>query len=210
MPYWATIPVAALICFGVGFLFGLPALRLGGLYLALATFALAVAAPQVLKVQRARAWTGGAQGIALDKPDAPFGLPLSSDQWLYLFALAIAAVLFVLGAQSRARADRAGHDRDPRPAARRRGDGRDVAMLKTRTFAVSALYTGVAGSIGAIAVAFVAPDSFGVPVDLPFVGLVVGGLGFAGGAGVRRAVRAVHPQLATGSSARRRPARSMA
>ena len=49
MPYWATIPFAAAICFVAGFLFGLPALRLEGPYLALATFALAVATPQLLK-----------------------------------------------------------------------------------------------------------------------------------------------------------------
>jgi branched-chain amino acid transport system permease protein len=49
MPYWATIPVAAVVCFVAGFLFGLPALRLEGPYIALATFALAVETPQVVK-----------------------------------------------------------------------------------------------------------------------------------------------------------------
>ena len=73
-----------------GFLFGLPALRLEGLYLALATFALAVATPQLLKYKRIEHWTGGVQGIVIIKPDAPFGLPISADQWLYLFSLAIA------------------------------------------------------------------------------------------------------------------------
>lgn len=49
LPYWLTFPLAGLVCFVVGFLFGLPALRLEGIYLALATFALAVAMPQILK-----------------------------------------------------------------------------------------------------------------------------------------------------------------
>src|SRR5690349_24168407 len=49
VPYWATLPVSAALCAGVGFLLGFPALRLGGLYLALTTFALAVAIPQILK-----------------------------------------------------------------------------------------------------------------------------------------------------------------
>src|SRR6476660_5538329 len=49
VPYWATLPVSAVVCAIVGFLIGLPALRLGGLYLALTTFALAVAVPQLLK-----------------------------------------------------------------------------------------------------------------------------------------------------------------
>ncbi len=49
MPYWATLPAAAIVCFIVGYLFGLPALKLEGHYLALATFALALAVPQILK-----------------------------------------------------------------------------------------------------------------------------------------------------------------
>src|SRR5262245_19456982 len=49
VPYWATLPAAGAVCFVAGFLFGLPALRLEGLYLSLATFALGVAMPQLLK-----------------------------------------------------------------------------------------------------------------------------------------------------------------
>src|SRR5215469_5197064 len=82
IPYWATVPIAGAICLGVGFLFGLPALRLEGLYLALATFALAVAFPQLLKFRGIEQWTHGVQGINLDQPDAPPGLPIDSDQWL--------------------------------------------------------------------------------------------------------------------------------
>ena len=85
MPYWATLPVSAVVCAAVGFLIGLPALRLGGLYLALTTFALAVAVPQLLKHNALEPWTGGVQGLVIDKPDPPFGLDLSPDQWLYLF-----------------------------------------------------------------------------------------------------------------------------
>src|SRR6476659_7007136 len=59
VPYWATLPVAGAVCFVVGFLFGLPALRLEGLYLALATLALAVATPQLLKYKLIEHWTGG-------------------------------------------------------------------------------------------------------------------------------------------------------
>src|SRR5215207_5130251 len=68
---WA-MPVAAVICFVFGFLFGLPALRLEGIYLALATFALAIAIPQALKSTVVEHWTGGVQGIVIIKPDAPF------------------------------------------------------------------------------------------------------------------------------------------
>ncbi len=62
VPYWATIPVAGALCFVAGFLFGLPALRLEGLYLALATFALGVAMPQILKHEALDKWTGGVAG----------------------------------------------------------------------------------------------------------------------------------------------------
>lgn len=71
MPYWVTIPIAGAICLVVGFLFGLPALRLEGHYLALATFALAVATPQILKYKSWDQWTGGVQGIIINKPDPP-------------------------------------------------------------------------------------------------------------------------------------------
>src|SRR3954454_22647685 len=96
MPYWMTIPIAGAVCMVAGFLFGLPALRLEGLYLALATFALGVAMPQILKYHHLEKWTGGVQGIVIAKPDAPFGLPLNADRWLYFFTLAVAVAMFVL------------------------------------------------------------------------------------------------------------------
>ena len=95
-PYWATIPVAAVASALVGFLIGFPALRLGGLYLALTTFALAVAVPQILKVNALSALTGGVQGLTMDKAEAPFGLPLTGDQWIYLFSLGVGCVVFLL------------------------------------------------------------------------------------------------------------------
>src|SRR3954465_1196996 len=97
VPYWATIPVAGLVCFIAGFLFGLPALRLEGLYLALATFALGVAMPQILKYKAFEHWTGGAMGVVIIKPDPPAGIPLSQDQWLYFFTLFWVIVLFIAG-----------------------------------------------------------------------------------------------------------------
>src|SRR6195952_2805640 len=96
VPYWATLPVSAVVCAAVGFLLGLPALRLGGLYLALTTFALAVAIPQILKYKLFEDWTGGVQGLVIDKPEAPFGLKLTPDQWLYGFTVIIAVVLYIV------------------------------------------------------------------------------------------------------------------
>src|SRR5574342_348495 len=66
------------ISLGHGAFFGIPALRLEGLYLALATFALALAVPQILKYFDE--WTGGSQGIGLSEPKAPWGLRLNPDQ----------------------------------------------------------------------------------------------------------------------------------
>ena len=86
------MPCAGAVCFVVGFLFGFPALRLQGLYLALATFALATAMPQILKFQPLEPLTGGVQGIVILKPDPPPGVPLDADQWLYFFTLAVLLV----------------------------------------------------------------------------------------------------------------------
>jgi branched-chain amino acid transport system permease protein len=183
VPYWLTIPVAGAVCLVAGFLFGLPALRLEGLYLALATFALGVALPQLMKYKHLEHWTGGVQGIVITKPDAPFGLPLSADQWLYFFTLAITVVMFVLAVNLlRGRIGRAMVAiRDHSLAAGAMGI--NVAMYKALTFGVSAMYTGIGGALGAIAVQFVAPDSFNVFLSIAFlVGIVVGGLASIEGA----------------------------
>jgi len=161
----------------VGFLFGLPALRLEALYLALATFALGVAMPQLLKYKRFESWTGGVQGIVIVKPDAPFGLPLSPDQWLYFFTLAITVAMFVFGWNLlRGRVGRALVAIRDQPIAAS-AMGIDTSIYKSLAFGVSAMYTGVAGALGAIAVQFVAPDSFTLVLSIALlVGMVVGGV----------------------------------
>ena len=182
-PYWATLPAAGAVCLVAGFLFGLPALRLEGLYLALATFALGVSMPQLLKYHHLEKWTGGVQGIVIAKPDPPFGLPINPDQWLYLFTLAVAVVMFVLGWNLlRGRVGRALIAiRDQHIAAEAMGI--NSALYKSLAFGVSAMYMGVAGALGAIAVQFVAPDSFTVFLSITFlVGIVVGGLASLSGA----------------------------
>ena len=182
-PYWATVPVAGAVCLVAGFLFGLPALRLEGLYLALATFALGVATPQLLKYHHLEKWTGGVQGIVIPKPEAPFGLPLNADQWLYFFTLAVTLGMFFLGWNLlRGRIGRALMAiRDHHVAAEAMGVHN--ALYKSLAFGVSALYTGVAGALSAIAVQFVAPDSFNIFVSIVFlIGIVVGGLASISGA----------------------------
>jgi branched-chain amino acid transport system permease protein len=179
--YGWTIPVAGALCLVVGFLFGLPALRLEGLYLALATFSLALAVPQILKYFEH--WTGGSQGLVLSKPNAPFGLPLSPDQWLYFVTLAVLVVLFWLGANLlRGRVGRAiVAIRDNHIAAEAMGV--NSALYKSLVFGVSAAYTGVAGALSASAIAYVAPDSFNVFLSITLlIGSVIGGLASISGA----------------------------
>ena len=178
VPYVWTLPVAGVVCFVSGFLFGLPALRLEGVYLAVATFALAIATPQILKLSPLEHWTGGVQGITILKPDAPFGLPIGQDQWLYYFTLAVMLALFVCAANLvKSRTGRAIMAIRDNPTAAR-CMGVNTSLYKSLTFGVSALYTGVAGALGAIVVQFVAPDSFTLFLSIAFlVGLVVGGVG---------------------------------
>jgi branched-chain amino acid transport system permease protein len=188
VPYWATLPVAALLCFVLGFLMGFPALRLGGHYLALATFALALAVPQLLKYKHIEGLTGGVQGIVLVKPDPPFtfrlfGQAFNSDRWLYFFTLAVAALMFLLAWNLlRGRVGRALVAIRDHPIAAT-AMGINLPMFKSLAFGVSAAFTGVAGALGAITVAFVSPDSFTVWLSLTFlIGVVVGGLASIPGA----------------------------
>lgn len=176
-PYWTTIPIAAVVCFGAGFLFGFPALKLEGHYLALATFTLAIAVPQLLKYKLIAPWTGGVGGLILDKPDPPEWARLSPDQYLYYLCLAIAVLAFwIVRNMLRGRSGRAMMAiRDHAMAAATMGI--DTARYKTLTFGISAGITGVAGALSAITVAYVAPDSFTLQLAVSFlVGLVVGGI----------------------------------
>jgi branched-chain amino acid transport system permease protein len=180
-----TIPVAGLVAGLVGLAFGLPALRLSGLYLALATFAIAVALPSAVK--RFEEFTGGGSGINL------FGIPeltggisgvevfggrLTFNDWLYYLSWTIALVAFALAwLILRGRTGRALRAvRDSETAAV--SSGVSLARYKTLAFGVSAAYAGVAGALFAIANTFVNPDTFPIALSIfLLVGVVVGGLG---------------------------------
>ncbi|SEA72296.1 branched-chain amino acid ABC transporter permease [Variovorax sp. YR216] len=183
VPYWMTVPIAGAVCLLAGFLFGLPALRLEGLYLALATFALGVAMPQILKYKHLEPWTGGVQGIVIVKPDPPEWTGLTQDQWLYFVVLATLLLLFAIGWNLlRGRIGRAMVAIRDQPIAAQ-AMGVNTAMVKSLTFGVSAMYTGIAGALGAIVIQFVAPDSFSIFLSISLVvGVVVGGLASIQGA----------------------------
>jgi len=187
MHYALTIPLAALICFVAGFLFGLPALRLEGHYLALATFSLAVALPQLLKFKHLEEWTGGVQGIVIMKPESPFkdimGLQINADRWMYFVSLFIAIVMFILARNIlKGRVGRALIAIRDHPIAAA-SMGINTSLYKSLAFGVSALFTGVAGSLSALLVSFVAPDSFNVFLSIILlVGMVIGGVATLSGA----------------------------
>ncbi|MDA1310461.1 MAG: branched-chain amino acid ABC transporter permease [Proteobacteria bacterium] len=173
--YWTIIP-AGVICFVAGFLFGLPALRLDGLYLALATFALAVATPQLLKYEHFEDFTGGVQGIDVFKPDSPIEW-LSKDQFFYFFTLICTVVLIVTAWNLvRGRTGRAMIAIRDNPIAAKTM-GINTSLYKSVTFGVSGFYTGIAGALAAIITEYVAPDSFTFFLSVwLLVGMVVGGL----------------------------------
>jgi branched-chain amino acid transport system permease protein len=180
-----TLPIAGAIAGVAGVLFGIPALRLSGLYLALATFAVAVALPSVLK--KAESFTGGSSGINL------FGVPrltglgiettvlgrtLTFNDWLYYLSWTIAVVLFVVAwlllSGRTGRALRAIRDSEVAAAS----SGVHLATYKTLAFGISAFYAGVAGGLFAIHTTFVNPDTFPITLSIfLLVGVVVGGLG---------------------------------
>jgi branched-chain amino acid transport system permease protein len=195
--YVLTLPAAGIICFIFGFLFGFPALRLSGVYLALATFALAVAMPQLLKLGAFEHWTGGVQGLVITKPDAPFGLKMSQDMWLYYFTLVVSALIYILSVNLlRSRSGRAMMAIRDNPIAAS-AMGIDLPLYKTLAFGLSAAFTGIAGALGAIVVQFVAPDSFTIQLAIAiFVGMVVGGVGWLPGSLVGSAFIVFVPNVA--------------
>jgi branched-chain amino acid transport system permease protein len=146
-----------------------------------------VALPQLLKYKHLEHWTGGVQGIILTKPEPPvaslFGIQLNADRWLYFFTLAVAVLMFVLAWNLlRGRVGRALIAIRDQPIAAATM-GIDNSLYKSLAFGVSAMFTGVAGGLGAIAVAFVAPDSFTIFLSISLlVGMVVGGLASITGA----------------------------
>ena len=170
-----TIPIGGLVAGVVGFLFGFPALRLAGVYLALATFGLAIVVPSLAR--RFDTFTGGQAGILLDLPTSPIGA-LSPERWLYYLTWAIAAVLFLAALLflrgKTGRALRAIRENELAAIS----SGVSLARYKTLAFGVSAFYAGIAGSIYAVLNFIVNPGSF--PIDLSIlllVGLVIGGVG---------------------------------
>lgn len=183
VPHWAAVPIAGTACLAAGFAFGLPTLRLGAMHFAMATFALGVVLPALAKHKSIERWTGGTQGMELDRPRVPFGLPLSFDQWMYLFTLLVLVVSMTLAANLLGgrvgRAIVAIRD-DPIAA---EASGIHAGVYKPAALGISAMFTGMAGALAATALQYVAPGLFGIFLSFGFlIGAMVGGVATLAGA----------------------------
>jgi branched-chain amino acid transport system permease protein len=185
----ATLPIAAAISFGCGLLIGIPALRLSGVYLALATFALAVSVPQLpLKFST---FLGGSNGLQTDHT--------VSHLWLYAVGWSCAAIAFVtawLLLRGRiGRAFRAVRDSEVAAAS----SGVSLPIYKTFAFGVSAAFAGVAGSLFVLATnGFAQPNEFGVLLSLKIlIGAAVAGLGSLWGIAVGAVFIGLLPEISS-------------
>lgn len=179
--YLTVLPIALVVCFVLGYLFGLPALRLRGLQLALVTLALAIITPALIK--RLDGITKGQEGINIFLKDPPAWTGLASDQWIYLICLVAVVIAWIV--TRRLSSGRVGRSlvaiRDNELVSQTLGVR--SSRTKTAIFALSAAYAGLAGVLYTYVVQFVGPDSFGIALAIAFVSIVVvGGLGTVSGA----------------------------
>jgi branched-chain amino acid transport system permease protein len=206
-----TIPLAGLAAGIVGFLVGIPALRFSGLYLALATFALAIAMPSLLK--KFSGLTGGSAGLSFyDSPQQITGLngtvtilghSLTLNHFLYYLTWAIGLAGFALAwliVRGRlGRVFRAVRDSEVAAVSA----GVNLPVYKTLAFALSGVYAGVAGSLLAIQSTIVNPLSFTFLLSITLlVGAVVGGLGSLPGMALGALFVQYLPDLSTHVSGR--------
>jgi branched-chain amino acid transport system permease protein len=164
---WWTIPIAAAIAGVSGFLFGLPALRLHGPYLALGTFALAVAFVDLVRSDRFVDVTGGSQGLFFGLPTAPY-----YETWGIALGLLLLAWFLLSGKLGRSL--RAVRDAELAAVS----SGLNPAVFKTTAFALSAAYAGVAGALLAIHLGSVNALVFLPTLSITLlVGTALGGFG---------------------------------
>jgi branched-chain amino acid transport system permease protein len=180
LPWVVAIVLAALITAASGVLVGLPALRMTGVYLTIATLAFALIIQEVFT--HWEAVTGGLKGRPVDKA-VIFGVPFGDSRAFYFLCLAVLIVgLWLTANLLRAPTGRAWVAiRDSEIAAQSMGV--HLAVYKTIAFAYSAALMGVAGALFAHKVGFLAPDIFTVLLSIQFLLMVVvGGLGSLHGA----------------------------
>jgi len=185
LPFVVAVLVAGSVSAAIGFLLGLPALRLSGPYLAVATLGFGLAIPQLVVWQGS--WTGGSSGLhglpLASLPLGAFTIVFRTDQDYYYLAAAVLILLTIF-----ARNVVTSHTgrafvaiRDSEIAARAMGV--DLVRYKTTAFALSALYAGIAGGLYAHLLHGISPEDFTVLLSVDFLTMIVlGGLGSVGGA----------------------------
>jgi len=176
LPFWLAVPASGITSMLLGLLIAIPAVRLELLYLALATFSLAVALPQIIKNKFVANLTGGVEGLTIKRPAPWSALGLNLDQTLYLYAVLVAAVMFWLVSHLvRSRIGRALEAIKDQPVAAETM-AISTTFYKRATFCVSAFLTGIAGGLGALTTGFVSADSYNIFTSITLlVGAVVGG-----------------------------------
>jgi branched-chain amino acid transport system permease protein len=180
LPWIVSVALACVITAAVGVLVGLPALRMTGVYLTIATLAFALIIQEVFA--RWEHVTGGLKGKPVDKP-VLFGVSFANDVAFYMLCLAfLIGGLWLTLNILRAPTGRAWVAiRDSEIAAQSLGV--NLAVYKTMAFGYSAALMGVAGALFAHKVGFLAPDIFSVLLSIQLLLMVVvGGLGSLHGA----------------------------
>jgi len=193
VPFLISISCAALFSAAVGVIVGLPALRLKGIYLAIATLAFNVIVEEI--ITRWQGLTGGNEGKHL-KPVELFGTKLESDAEFYYLCLALTVICCLacinLLRSPTGRAFVAIRDSEISASCL----GVNLAKYKTMSFAISAALTGVGGALYAHKLAFISPEQFTLFASIELITIVIlGGVGFLHGAVLGAAFIIVLPQL---------------
>lgn len=176
-PFWTAIIAAGVLTAVIGFLLGFPALRLQGPYLAIATLALVISFPSIIR--KYDEFTGGAQGVVIRQPGPPeiLGDMLDDSEWLYFLSLVVASLMLLMAWSilrgPLGRAFVAVRDSEVAAAAM----GVNVAETKVAAFTISAFFAGIAGGLYTQVIGVVTPESIDILTSINFLtAIVIGGL----------------------------------
>jgi branched-chain amino acid transport system permease protein len=196
VPFVVGLLAAVLVTGLVGFVVGLPAVRLKGLYLAIATLAFGVGVERV--IYHFRGITGGPYGLPVSPPSL-LGFRLDTDTKLYYFILAVVVlgVVFLGNILKRRPGRMIMAMRDSELAAT--AMGMDLTRLKVIAFALSAAYSGLGGVLYAALLTFISVEHFTLWLSISFVAMIViGGIGSVAGSFLGTAFVVVVPELLRG------------
>jgi branched-chain amino acid transport system permease protein len=196
LSFWICLPLAGLVPMGIGMLFGIPALRMKGLYLAFAT--LAAHFVIVYVISNWRSVTNGTDGMWMKRPGSLLGIDFQSDRNYYFLVLTMTALMTYLAKNlTRTRLGRAFVAvRDNDIAAEVMGI--NIAQTKILAFGIGCFFAGIAGALGGAYYEYVNVEWFGFDDSIWFLGfLVVGGFGSIFGAIAGATVWKVLDELTT-------------